>query len=169
MNLINFGDYIGIYAPLILFILTIFLLRNMKVFLQIYVVGNILNNILNILLKIFIKEPRPSDDRKSKEIGVKNGDRVGFDKYGMPSGHAQNCGYNLAFIFFALNNPYITLLYALISIISLLQRFIFKNHNILQLFVGLNIGLVVGYIFYEIGNKYLIGNSKMKKDDDGPL
>ena len=55
MNLINFGDYIGIYAPLILFILTIFLLRNMKVFLQIYVVGNILNNILNILLKIFIK------------------------------------------------------------------------------------------------------------------
>ena len=34
MNFINFGDYIGVYAPVILFLISIFLLRNMKIFLQ---------------------------------------------------------------------------------------------------------------------------------------
>ena len=68
----------------------------------------------------------------------------------MPSGHAQNCGYNLAFITFVLNNPFITLLYILISIISLLQRYINKNHTIFQLVIGSLIGLGFGYITYWI-------------------
>lgn len=169
MKLIIFGDYIGLYAPVILFLISVFLLRNMKIFLQFYIIGNILNNVLNILLKIIIKEPRPSGDKKTIEIGVKNGARIGFDKFGMPSGHAQNCGYNLAFITFVLNNPFITLLYTLISIISLLQRYLNKNHTIFQLVIGTLIGLGFGYMTYWMGNKNLTGDIKMKKDDDAPL
>jgi membrane-associated phospholipid phosphatase len=169
MKLYILGDYIGVYAPVILFILTLFLLRNMPTYLQFYVAGNILNNILNIILKIIIKEPRPNDEQKAIEIGVVNGSRIGFDKFGMPSGHAQNCGYNLAFINLTLNDLFISTLYALITIVSLLQRYLYKNHTILQLVVGLSVGIGFGYLTYLLGNKYITGNIKMKKDDNAPL
>jgi len=128
-----------------------------------------LNNILNIILKLFIKEPRPVDEQKNIEIGIVNGVRIGFDKFGMPSGHAQNCGFCLSFITLTLNDPFITGLYAIISTISLFQRYLYKNHTILQLGIGLAIGLGQGYLTYLIGNKYITGNIKMKKDDDAPL
>ena len=119
MALFILMDYIGLYAPVILFALTLFLLRNLTTYLWVFVVGFILNNLLNIILKLAIKEPRPTKDQKAIEIGVVNGARIGFDKFGMPSGHAQNCGYCLSFITMTLNNPFITALYSLISVISL--------------------------------------------------
>ena len=61
-------DWIGISAPVILFIISLFLLRNVKKYLLFYVGGFGLNNLLNILLKILIKEPRPDDDTKFIEF-----------------------------------------------------------------------------------------------------
>jgi membrane-associated phospholipid phosphatase len=169
MDLFLLRDYIGLYAPVILFFLSIFLLRNMPTFLRFFVSGFILNNILNIILKLFIKEPRPTDEKKSIEIGVVNGAHIGFDKFGMPSGHAQNCGYCLSFITLTLNNHFITTLYALISTISLFQRYLYRNHTLLQLGVGLTFGIGFGYLTYSLGNNYIMGNIKMKKDDNAPL
>ena len=108
--------YIGLYAPIILFFLTLILLRNKVNFLQFFVAGFILNNILNILLKLLFKHPRPSNDIKTLEIAVNNGVRIGFDKFGMPSGHAQNCGFCLTFIFLTLHNPFYTFLYHFIKL-----------------------------------------------------
>jgi len=158
-------DYIGIYAPIILFILSIFFLRNMPKYLSFFVVGFMFNNILNIILKLFIKEPRPTTDQKAIEIGVVNGARISFDKFGMPSGHAQNCGYCLTFIIMTLNNPFITTLYLVVSVISLFQRYLYNNHTILQLIIGLIVGTLFAYLTYNIANKYIMGNIKMKKDD----
>ena len=169
LNLYLLGDYIGIYAPLIQFILTLFLLRNMPIYLQVYVAGTILNNIINIILKLVLKEPRPNNQQKAIEIGVVNGAWIGFDKFGMPSGHAQNCGYNLAFIILTLHNQFITTLFASITIISLLQRYLYKQHTILQLIVGLFVGIGFGYLIYLLGTKYIMGNIKMKRDDGAPL
>jgi len=169
INLYLLRDYIGLYAPIILFILTLFFLRNKPTFLQYFVSGFILNNILNIILKLSIKEARPNNEQKSIEIGVINGARIGFDKFGMPSGHAQNCGFFLAFITLTLNDPFITTLYGSISIISLFQRYLYNNHTILQLIVGLTIGIIFGYLTYLFGNKHIMGNIKMKKDDNAPI
>lgn len=169
MDLFLLRDYIGLYAPVLLFFLSLFLLRNMSTYLRFFVSGFILNNILNIILKLFIKEPRPNNEQKAIEIGVVNGARIGFDKFGMPSSHAQNCGYCLSFITLTLNNHFITTLYALISTISLFQRYLYKNHTMLQLAVGLTIGTFFGYLTYLFGNKYIMGNIKMKKDDNAPL
>ena len=130
-----------------------------------YVVGTILNTILNIILKLIIKEPRPSKDQKFIEIGVANGLFISYDKFGMPSGHAQNCGFALAFITLVFNNHLITTLYMIISLSSLMQRYFYNNHTILQLIVGFMIGLFVGYITYLLGSKYIMGNIKTKKDD----
>ena len=169
MNLNLFLGYIGLYAPYILFTLTLFFLRNMKTYLKFFVSGFILNNILNMLLKLAIKEPRPSKDEKAIEIAVVNGARIGFDKFGMPSGHAQNCGYCLAFTTFVLNDPFITGFYTIMSGVSLFQRYLYNNHTFLQIIIGFIIGLVFGYLIYIFGNKSIIGNIKMKKDDNAFL
>jgi membrane-associated phospholipid phosphatase len=138
-------------------------------YLRFFVSGFILNNILNIILKLAIKEPRPSNDQKEIEIGVSNGARVGFDKFGMPSGHAQNCAYCFTFVTMVFKDPFITALYALISFISVLQRYLYKNHTILQLVVGLIVGFGIGYLTYLLGNKHIIGNIKSKIDDYAPI
>ena len=169
MNLYLFRDYIGLYAPLILFIISLLLLRNLQRYLQFFVSGFILNNILNIILKLTIKEPRPTTDQKAIEIGVVNGARISFDKFGMPSGHAQNCGFCLAFITMAINDPFVTALYLLTSVISLFQRYLYNNHTILQLIIGFTIGCGFGILVYGLGSKHIMGNIKMKKDENGPI
>ena len=165
MDLNLLRDSIGFFAPAILFVLSVLFLRHMSNYLQFYIVGSILNTILNILLKLIIKEPRPSKDQKFIEIGVTNGASIGFDKFGMPSGHAQHCGFSLAFITLVFKNPVITTLYLIISLSSLMQRYFYNNHTILQLVVGFMIGLFTGYITYLFGSKYITGNIKTKKDD----
>lgn len=162
-------NYIGLYAPIILFFLTLILLRNQITYLQFFVAGFILNNVFNILLKLLFKQPRPSDDIKTLEIAINNGSRIGFDKFGMPSAHAQNCGFCLTFIFLTLNNSFYTFLYHFITIVSLFQRYLFNNHTILQLLVGLIIGSLVGYSIYFLANKFIVGNTILKKDDDAPI
>jgi len=169
MELSILRDYIGLYTPVILFVLSLFFLRNSPTFLRFFVSGFILNNILNIILKLFIKEPRPTNEQKAIEIGVVNGARISFDKFGMPSGHAQTCGFCLAFITLTLNNPFITTLYSVISTISLFQRYLYRNHTLLQLGVGLAIGIGLGYLTYLLGNKYIMGIIKMKQNDNAPL
>lgn len=169
MELYLLKDYIGLFAPIILFISSLFFLRNKKIYLLFFVIGFILNNVLNMILKLAIKEPRPTKDQKIIEIGITNGARISFDKFGMPSGHAQSCGYCLAFITMTLNDPFITAFYTIITLNSLFQRYLYNNHTILQLIVGIVIGTTFGYIVYIFANKNIMGNIKMKKDDNGPL
>ncbi len=161
--------YVGVYAPIALFVSSVYLLRKKQIYLNYFVSGFILNNGLNILLKLVFKEPRPSGDQKAIEIGVANGARISFDKFGMPSGHAQNCAFCLAYITLVLNSPLISGIYALVSLISVSQRYIFNNHSISQLIIGLLVGLSTGWLFYKIGTNKLTGNIKMRRDDDGPI
>jgi len=165
---ILFIDYIGLYAPLILIFVSIFILQNKTKYLQIYIIGLILNNVLNAVLKYAIKEPRPSIDSRILEMAIANGERFGYDRYGMPSGHAQNCAYNLAFVTLVLNNSFITGLYLVISAISMYQRHKYGNHTILQLIVGFSVGIIFGYLVFLAGNKWLKGNLMMKLDDYAP-
>jgi membrane-associated phospholipid phosphatase len=169
MELYLLRDYIGLFAPIILLFLSLFLLRNKKKYLYFFFYGFILNNILNIILKVAIKEPRPTDEQKVIEIGIANGARISFDKFGMPSGHAQNCAYCLAFITMVLYDPLITAIYIVLTFNTLFQRYLYNNHTILQLVIGSFIGLLFGFITYTITNKNIMGNIKMKKDDNAPL
>jgi membrane-associated phospholipid phosphatase len=169
MDLYLLRDYIGLYTPIILFIFTIFLLRNMTTYLYFFTCGYILNNILNIGLKLFIKEPRPSKDQKAIEIGIVNGARISFDKFGMPSGHAQNCGYCLLFTIMTINDTFINIIYIIITIICLFQRYLYNNHTFLQLIIGFIIGIIFGYITYLSANKHITGDITIKQDDYGPI
>ena len=161
-------DYIGLYAPEILFLLSLFLLRNKFNYLTIYCAGYFFNYILNFLLKLALKEPRPKKTKRVLEISIANEYEYEYEKFGMPSGHAQRCAYSLAFITLVLNDPLISSIYLIVTSLTFFQRYKYLDHSILQLIVGFCVGLSIGYLFYLIGNKYIKGNIKMRADDSAP-
>jgi undecaprenyl-diphosphatase len=169
MSLQDIICVVGFSAPGILLVVSIFLLKKKTKYLKYFLAGYVLNSILNLLLKYIFKEPRPSNDWELFKIGITHCKRFGYDRYGMPSGHAQHCGYVLAFMTLVLNNPWVTCIYLIFTLICMYQRYLYENHTIKQVVVGLFVGMVTGYLLYEIAKKKLVGNIKMKPDDDGPL
>ena len=169
INLTNITHLVGYMTPSIMLVVTIWLLRNKMNYLKFFFYGYIINIVVNSLLKWFIKEPRPVNDWKILQLGITHTKRIGFDKYGMPSGHAQHCGFMLAFITLVFESPLVTGLYSILSFICLYQRYLYQNHTLLQIIVGFGVGLGVGYLFYELGAKKLVGNIKRRPDDNAPL
>ena len=167
--LIKTQDYIGYLGPLLLLGSTLILLKDKGTLLTIYVVGYIINIIITMILKSIIKQPRPSEDIHIFNASMANGKRISFDVYGMPSGHSSSVFYSTAFIFFALNNPIITIYYLIIAINTGYQRVKYKNHTILQVICGAISGIIIGYSAYLFGNKKLTGILKYKKDDNAPI
>ena len=161
--------YIGAFSPIYMFLLTLFLLRHKRLYFSYYIFGTFANIILNIFLKLIIKEARPDKDQTLINIGNANGKRFGSDIYGMPSGHAQNCAFNFMYITLIFNSPWISCLYLVIGVITLVQRYMYNNHTILQLIIGIIVGLLVGYIVYNYTNNRIKGQLTQKKDDNGPL
>jgi membrane-associated phospholipid phosphatase len=166
MNASEYLVKIIIYMPILLFFISAFLLRNKMKYLTYFVGGFIVNNGLNSILKLIIQEPRPSNDQRALEIGIANGHRVSFDKFGMPSGHAQTCGFALVFMSLVFDSPKMTAFYLVVSFITMTQRYIYNNHTILQLIVGFVTGGMFGYLTYIIANKQMMGCLKMKPDDN---
>ena len=169
LNSTSVVHLLGYLAPIMMLIITIFLLRNKMNYLSFFFYGYVFNVVVNSLLKWVLKEPRPTNDWKILQLGIIHTKRIGFDKYGMPSGHAQHCGFILAFVTLVLNSPLVTGSFSILSLICLYQRYLYQNHTLLQVIVGFVVGLGIGYLFYELGAKKLVGNIKMRPDDNGPL
>jgi membrane-associated phospholipid phosphatase len=167
--IIKMFDYIGYLGPFILIVSTLILLKGKTTLLTYYIFGYILNIGLNIILKSFIQQPRPSEDLHIFNASIAHGKRLGFDVYGMPSGHAQNAFYSVAFIFFALGNPIITTIYTAIALNTDYQRVKYKNHTVFQVICGSIIGAFMGSIFFFSSSKKIMGVLKYKKDDNAPI
>ena len=151
--LINAMDYIGWQSFIILFVASVVLLRNRTRLLYYYLFGIPLNSMLNYLLKGMIQDPRPSTDTELIKIALHNGKRIGNDVYGMPSGHAQNAFYSIAFIHFTFNNYGLTACALLLGLLTMYQRVKYNNHTIYQVIAGAMVGSFVGYTSYWFGSK----------------
>ena len=103
---------------------------------------------------------------------MKNGVRfkfangVPYDIFGMPSNHAQKAFYSTIFIHLALKNIYVTLLYLIISLITMYQRVENKSHSVVQVIAGAMVGGIFAYFIYYMASKKNIGKINTKKDDD---
>ena len=151
------------YGPVIVFIISIYELFKKESYLFFYIIGIAFNTILNLFLKYIIRQPRPS--LKNIEFTNKIGYIYSIDKYGMPSGHAQNLGFSLGFMFIFIKNSYILWIFIIISLITMFQRYINNKHNIIQLFIGFVFGILLGFLFYKLANHYVKGNLSIKMDD----
>ena len=159
----NIIDKIGFFGPVIIFLISIYNLWNQQKYLISYLVFSFCNTIVNKILKVIIQQKRPNGSIKIMDESYE-----GIENYGMPSGHAQTCAYNLAFVTLVLNNAFITGLYLVITFISMYQRHKYGNHTILQLIIGFIVGIIFGYLVFFAGNKWLKGNLMMKLDDYAP-
>jgi membrane-associated phospholipid phosphatase len=170
-NFLNLLSIIGQNGPIILFALSVFLLRNKCNLLFYYITFYVIGLILNIILKGIIQQPRPSIDKKTFDLMIKNKERyiskygIPYDIYGMPSGHSQSVLFSTIFIYFAFHNTKLTIIYLLISIITVFQRVIQNHHTVLQVIVGSMIGLIIGYVSYEMAKLKMAGKLTNKKDD----
>jgi len=166
--------FIGIQGPVILIMFSIFLLKNKDNLLFYYLVGLFCNVILNLLLKVIIKSPRPDEDMEKFELAVKNlsktfKDGVPFNIFGMPSGHTQNALFSTVFIYLAFRSKNILFFYLLVSLITLCQRVISRDHTLSQVIVGSFIGAFVAYYAYYLAQEKLKGKIRERKDDYGPI
>ena len=166
MNPLYIIDLIGYYGPQILFGSSIFLLYKRTNYLFVYIIGFILDVILNFLLKGLIKQPRPKGDYNIFKPFEQHGLRFSPDIYGMPSGHAQHVFYSTFFIHLVFKNINITLLYIVISILTLIQRVKYQNHYISQVIVGGFIGGLIAYYMYLYADKKIVGKLLPKKEDN---
>lgn len=164
-----------VQGPPILFGLTLFFLytkyskpASNNTYLYVYIVGYILHLLIGHALKILIKQPRPSEDIQKFNALLHTHKHIDFDRYGMPSEHASSTLFSTIFIHYTLKNNKVTLAYAIISLITMYQRYSTNNHNIFQLFVGAIIGAILGYLSYLYAYKTITGSLKFKMDDNGP-
>ena len=115
---------IGQNGPLLLLIVTIFLLRNKYNFLFYYILFLIISLLVNIVLKGIIQQPRPSIDAKTFQIMMKNKERfiykhgIPYDIFGMPSAHSQSVLMSTIFIYLSLHDIKIFILYLFITIVG---------------------------------------------------
>lgn len=161
----NIFAFIGSTGPFILMIVSVFLLRCKHIYLMFYLLGFIINIVFNCILKITIQDPRPKEDIILFELALNHGKRIAMDKYGMPSLHAQSVGYSYAFILFTIHNMYVVWGYLIISLITMMQRYAYKNHTFFQIVIGNIIGVIVGTLCYMLSNKCIQGKITQKEDD----
>jgi len=163
-------DYLGFFGPHILLVTSIFLLRNKNTLLYVYIIGVFSSSIINYILKGLIKCPRPSENVHVFNMELNNelisGRRMGFDRFGMPSGHAQSVFFSLVFIYLALKNTKISLFYLFICLVTIYQRLKYNDHSLLQLVVASIIGSFISFAFYKYA-KHILKNSLKEKPDDG--
>ena len=172
MNLFN---EIGQYGPVILIVLSVYLLWNKRNLLFYYIIGAFVNAILNLVLKGIFQQPRPSEDYDKFNLALKNGKRfifkngVPFDVFGMPSGHAQSVLYSTAFIYLALQKTNILYLYLFFSLLTIMQRVVYNHHTVFQVIVGAFVGILIGYLVFSLAEKKIKNRIREKPDNFGPI
>lgn len=170
-----FFNKFGSKGPLILTLISFYLLWNKKNLFCYYTIGIFLSIILNLVLKGLFKMPRPSEDIKTFNLALKNGKRFIFkngvphDMFGMPSGHSQSVMFSTIFVFLSLKNYKILYLYLFISIITMCQRIYYNHHTLIQVIAGDMVGLFFGYLMFYLCKKNIMGLIREKKEDNAPI
>ena len=172
MNLLN---EVGENGPIILSVLSVYLLWDHNNLLFFYLIGLFCDFILNLVLKGIIQQPRPCFNSREVQLALKNNKRfvykngVLFDLFGMPSGHTEWALYSTIFVYLALRKTNWLYVYLLISAITMTQRVVFNYHTIAQILVGAPVGALLGYLIYKLAESKLKGTIREKPDDYGPI
>lgn len=135
-----------------------------------YALGSIVCILLNVVLKILIKQPRPKEDKPDFNFLIQNNKRVSYDKFGMPSGHAQFMFFTLSFMACVMRGYkyywWLMTFFALLTANTVAQRVRDENHTVSQVIVGSVVGIMVGLGTYYITKSKLKGKIRMKEEDN---
>lgn len=133
---------VGYFGEILMVIISCILLYGKPLNLVVYLLGAIFNVFLNkAILKPLIKQPRPL-----KPVKFLNTEKITYASYGMPSGHSQFVFYSIAYLY--LIDPKITpwfIIVLAIGILTIYERWVFRNHTLEQLIAGVLVGSAVAY------------------------
>jgi membrane-associated phospholipid phosphatase len=118
------------------------------VYFAVFVIVFLLSGWINhAVLKDYIDDPRPSDSTPflASEHFRK---RVN----GMPSGHAQQTAFSLTFAYLLTGRRYYESW--VLFLITVIQRYVFKNHTAQQLLVGSVLGFMIAHFTVYLLNKW---------------
>lgn len=166
---------LGEYGPLILILLSFYLLWDKHNLFFYYTVGLLVNSILNLILKGLIQEPRPEFNKKNISLARLHANDsfyqkgIPFDIYGMPSGHAQASLFSAVFIYLSLKHRNLLYFYLIFSLIICYERVATNYHTILQVIIGSITGALFGYFTYTLAKEKMKGRIREKPDDNGPV
>ena len=166
---------LGAYGPVILIVITWYLLWENKNLFFYYTVGVFTNAVINLILKGIIQQPRPIFDSKTIRLATMHkkeqfySSGIPFDVFGMPSGHAQSSFFSTVFIYLSTKHINTFYLYLASSLLTCYQRYDSNYHSILQLIVGSIIGAAFGYFVYQLAREKIKGKIREKPDDDAPI
>lgn len=166
---------LGGYGPLLLILLSWYVLWEHKNLFFYFNVGLFANAVLNLILKGIIQEPRPMFDSKkiklmtthARDYFFQNG--IPFDVYGMPSGHAQAAFFMSVFIYLSLKHTNLLYLYLFFSLLICYQRVKFDFHSMSQVIVGAIFGSFFAYLVYQLAREKIKGKIRERTDDYGPV
>ena len=155
--------YLGSNGPLILIVVTVGILYTKSNYLIVFLIGSVVNVLINYVLKGAIAQPRPNDhttelERKYRKI-------LNYDRYGMPSGHAQMVLFSTIFVYLATHDVRVFVCYFIMSLLTVYQRIHFEYHYLSQTIVGGILGGLIAWTFFSYGTMVLKGPLKGKKDD----
>lgn len=166
---------LGAYGPIILIILSWYLLWDNKILFFYYTIGFLTNSIFNTILKGMIQEPRPMFDEKKMRLLKTHGKHyffqngIPFDMFGMPSGHAQASIFSTVFIHQAFKQSNLLYIYIPLTLLTCYQRVNFDYHSISQVIVGGIVGSCFAYFVYYLARSNIKNRIREKPDDYGPI
>jgi membrane-associated phospholipid phosphatase len=138
--------WIGMYGPVILFIIAIWQLYSRVKYLFWFLVLMMLNECIVIVTKQIIREPRP-------EILINDPSHPSY--YGMPSGHSLHSTFIWIYLWLVCPSWAIFCINSVIVGITMMHRYIYKRHTLSQIAVGGIGGGVLAYIYVNgIRNYY---------------
>lgn len=143
---------IGFFSEVIIIGLSIFLLYTNIYSIVFYLIGIIGSFTINQVLKQLIQEKRPPSPMK-----FLNSDK--FENktmvYGMPSGHSQHLFFSIFYLYLSIKDfyPWILLISSSIGIMTIAERWYFRNHTFKQLMVGAMVGSMFAFVTVYIRDK----------------
>jgi membrane-associated phospholipid phosphatase len=166
---------LGAYGPIILLLISWYVLWHYDNLFFYFNVGLIANDVLNMILKGLIQEPRPIVDNEkvsllkkhAKEYFFQNG--IPFNLFGMPSCHAQMASFMTVFIYLSLKHTNLLYFYLGFSLFICYQRVNSRYHSVSQVIVGSLVGSVFAYIVYQLAREKIKGKIRERDDDNGPV
>jgi membrane-associated phospholipid phosphatase len=150
---VDFFYGIGYFGEQIAFFVTLFLISPTypHIYTYAFVAITLLNKAINEFLKAQIQDPRPADSQKFLVS-----ERFTHRKtYGMPSGHTQGVGFALTYAYLLTHEHLAE--FVVFAGCVLYERYIFKNHTLLQLIAGLITGSVLAFLTYQVAKEAAFG------------
>lgn len=157
---------LGFFSEILVFILVVFLIHKNTYDLIFFLVGVSLNGLMNRILKPVFKDPRPPSPIKflnSEKFPKKLEYTKNSNYYGMPSGHAQNVTFSLTYLYWTIcESKLLKMASLIIGVLTVFERWWFRNHTLLQLCVGIIVGIIFARFIIWLRDRYQKDSSLIK-------